>query len=217
MTLSRRALLRVGRGIFPIGSRRATGHHRGMTTEQPQATQDPRLLRRRATDRVIGGVAAGIADYLNIDPVLVRAIFVGLVIFGGAGLVLYLGAWLLIPIEGRDDLRWSSSCHGLAVPSILLVILGCSFLFRVVLPIFDWRLGITFPALILVLVASASTCCAAAGPLRQGDPRFNRGGHTSAASGPDSFIQLQSRHIDQSPTLLPEASPQRPYASALQR
>ena len=100
MTLSRRRLLRVGRGMFPIGIRRASGHHRRMTTEQPRATQSPRLLRRRATDRVIGGVAAGIADYLNIDPVLVRAVFVGLVIFGGAGLVLYLGAWLLIPVEG---------------------------------------------------------------------------------------------------------------------
>ena len=50
-----------------------------MTTEQPQTAPSPRLLRRRATDRVIGGVAAGIADYLNIDPVLVRAVFVGLV------------------------------------------------------------------------------------------------------------------------------------------
>jgi phage shock protein PspC (stress-responsive transcriptional regulator) len=74
-----------------------------MTTEQPQAAQSPRLLRRRATNRVIGGVAAGIADYMNIDPVLVRAIFVGLVVFGGAGVLLYLGAWLLIPVQGQDQ------------------------------------------------------------------------------------------------------------------
>ncbi len=70
-----------------------------MTTEQPQTAPSPRLLRRRATDRVIGGVAAGIADYLNIDPVLVRAVFVGLVVFGGAGVVLYLGD--LAPDSGR--------------------------------------------------------------------------------------------------------------------
>ena len=34
---------------------------------------------------------------------LIRAAFVGLVVFGGAGLVLYLGAWLLIPVEGHDE------------------------------------------------------------------------------------------------------------------
>ena len=107
-----------------------------MTTEQPQATQSPRLLRRRATDRVIGGVAAGIADYLNIDPVLVRAVFVGLVIFGGAGLVLYLVAWLLIPVEGRD----ASPLEQLLPPSgaivrVLLVIAAIAFLGAVVLPI----------------------------------------------------------------------------------
>ena len=103
MTLSLRHTLRVAPGMFRMGIDRASGHHRRMTTEQPRATQSPRLLRRRATDRVIGGVAAGIADYLNVDPVLIRAAFVGLVIFGGAGLVLYLGAWLLIPVEGHDE------------------------------------------------------------------------------------------------------------------
>jgi phage shock protein PspC (stress-responsive transcriptional regulator) len=75
-----------------------------MTTDQPTAPADTqhRHLRRRAGDRVIGGVAGGIADYLNIDALLIRAAFVGLMVFGGAGLVLYVGAWLLIPVEGRD-------------------------------------------------------------------------------------------------------------------
>ena len=84
-------------------------HHSGaMPTKQPDAAtaasqSSSRPMRRRATDRVIGGVAAGIADYFNVDPLLVRAAFVGLMIFGGAGLVLYVGAWLLIPVEGEDD------------------------------------------------------------------------------------------------------------------
>ena len=60
---------------------------------------------------MIGGVAAGIADYLNIDPVLVRAVFVGLVVFGGAGVVLYLVAWLLIPVEGRTSRPSSRRCR----------------------------------------------------------------------------------------------------------
>jgi len=51
---------------------------------------------------VLGGVAGGLGDYFNIDPLLVRIGFVGLMIFGGAGLVLYVVAWLLIPAEGQD-------------------------------------------------------------------------------------------------------------------
>lgn len=51
----------------------------------------------------MGGVASGLGDYVNVDPVLVRAAFVGLMIFGGAGLVLYVVGWLLIPAHGEVD------------------------------------------------------------------------------------------------------------------
>ncbi|MDP9467643.1 MAG: PspC domain-containing protein [Chloroflexota bacterium] len=61
-----------------------------------------RLLRRRSADRVIGGVAGGLGDYFNVDPLLIRIGFVGLIMFGGAGLVLYLLAWLLLPVAGKD-------------------------------------------------------------------------------------------------------------------
>jgi phage shock protein PspC (stress-responsive transcriptional regulator) len=80
-----------------------------MTSEASEATRaaekpaESRRLRRRTRDRVIGGVAAGLADHLNIDPLLLRAGFVGLMIFGGAGLALYVVAWLIIPEQGRDD------------------------------------------------------------------------------------------------------------------
>ena len=80
-----------------------------MTTEQPDATTHAatsvtaRRLRRRTSDRVLGGVASGLADYLNVDPVLLRAGFAGLMIFGGAGLVLYAVGWLLIPAQGNED------------------------------------------------------------------------------------------------------------------
>ncbi|HLE89053.1 MAG TPA: PspC domain-containing protein [Candidatus Limnocylindria bacterium] len=74
-----------------------------MTSPDTQRTDAPgRLLRRRTSDRVIGGVAGGIGDYFNVDPLLIRIGFVGLIIFGGAGLVLYLVAWLLMPAEGQD-------------------------------------------------------------------------------------------------------------------
>jgi phage shock protein PspC (stress-responsive transcriptional regulator) len=62
-----------------------------------------RHLRRRTSDRVIGGVAGGLGDYLNIDPILLRVAFAGLMIFGGAGIVLYVLGWLLIPDAAHDD------------------------------------------------------------------------------------------------------------------
>lgn len=74
-----------------------------MTGQRSERTgAPPRLLRRRTSDRVLGGVAGGLGDYFNVDPLLIRIAFVGLMIFGGAGLVLYLVAWLLMPAEGQD-------------------------------------------------------------------------------------------------------------------
>lgn len=58
-----------------------------------------RVLRRRHSHRMLGGVAAGIADYFDIDPVLVRIAFVVLAVLGGSGILLYLLGWLLIPAE----------------------------------------------------------------------------------------------------------------------
>jgi phage shock protein PspC (stress-responsive transcriptional regulator) len=54
--------------------------------------------------RMLAGVAAGIADYLGVDVTIVRIAFAVLtVVGGGAGVVLYLAGWLLIPEEGRDQ------------------------------------------------------------------------------------------------------------------
>jgi phage shock protein PspC (stress-responsive transcriptional regulator) len=74
-----------------------------MTSQDTQHANAPSgALRRRTTDRVIGGVAGGLGDYFNVDPLLFRIGFVGLIIFGGAGLVIYVIAWLLLPAEGHD-------------------------------------------------------------------------------------------------------------------
>ncbi|HKS52112.1 MAG TPA: PspC domain-containing protein [Pseudonocardiaceae bacterium] len=61
--------------------------------------------RRRSSDRKIAGVAAAIARRYAIDPVLVRVAFVVATISGGAGVLLYLLGWLLLPQEDHtaDD------------------------------------------------------------------------------------------------------------------
>ena len=61
------------------------------------------LLRRSYTDRMLGGVAGGLARYLGVDAMIVRIAFVVLTVFGGAGIPLYLAGLLLIPDEGSDQ------------------------------------------------------------------------------------------------------------------
>ena len=85
--------------------------HAGYMTEtpQPQGTaphdgfdrdglRDFERFRRSRTDRKIAGVAGGLGRHLNIDPTILRVLFVVLVFFGGAGLLLYGVAWLIVPI-----------------------------------------------------------------------------------------------------------------------
>jgi len=60
--------------------------------------QGKRIMRSR-NERLVAGVAGGLAAYLNIDPVLVRIGLVILTMFNGLGLILYLALWLLLPNE----------------------------------------------------------------------------------------------------------------------
>jgi phage shock protein PspC (stress-responsive transcriptional regulator) len=68
-------------------------------TDQPEG----HLLRRSADDRMLAGVAGGIARHLNADVTLVRVIIAALVLFTGVGAALYIAAWLLIPADGEDQ------------------------------------------------------------------------------------------------------------------
>lgn len=60
-------------------------------------------LRRAYHGRMLGGVAAGIADYFGVDVTLVRVAFAVLAVLGGAGIPVYLACLLLIPEEGTDE------------------------------------------------------------------------------------------------------------------
>ncbi|MCQ2193981.1 MAG: PspC domain-containing protein [Paludibacteraceae bacterium] len=58
-----------------------------------------REIKKTATP-IVAGVAGGIANYLNIDPTLVRVILVLTTILGGCGLIIYftyLLCWLIMP------------------------------------------------------------------------------------------------------------------------
>ncbi|NGN94044.1 PspC domain-containing protein [Nocardioides sp. KC13] len=53
--------------------------------------------------RHVAGVAGGIARHFDIDPLLVRVVLVVSVFFGGAGGIVYVAAWLLVPEESAED------------------------------------------------------------------------------------------------------------------
>ena len=141
-----------------------------------------RRLYRSRTDSVLGGVAAGLAHYLNADPALVRIAWAILVpITGGAAFLAYIVAWIVVPEEplgsqpttAADEpdaamptagstataarTEPDSSRAGLVV-GIGLVVIGVWFLLREYLPDIDWSL--LWPAIligigVLVLVSSA--------------------------------------------------------------
>jgi phage shock protein C len=57
-------------------------------------------LTRSKTGAILGGVCTGIGNYLNIDPIFIRIFFILFVVAGGAGIIVYLILWAVIP---RDD------------------------------------------------------------------------------------------------------------------
>ena len=142
-----------------------------------------RRLYRSRSDSMIGGVAAGLAAYLNADPALVRIVWVILVVVTwGAALVVYIVAWIVVPEEpvgptgpiaptadpvtgevvnppGEPAATANSGAGGQAgiVIGIGLVVIGVWFLLREYLPEIDW--GLIWPLVLvgigaLVLVTS---------------------------------------------------------------
>lgn len=75
-----------------------TETHTKSSQQSTAAQEEPRRLRRAENDTVLGGVCAGIAHYLRIDPAVVRIIF-ALVAFAGFGFgfLLYIILWIVLP------------------------------------------------------------------------------------------------------------------------
>lgn len=65
-------------------------------------TKPIKRLYRSRKDKVLGGVCAGIADYFEVDPVVIRLIWViAALISMGLGIIAYLIAWIIIPEEPK--------------------------------------------------------------------------------------------------------------------
>jgi len=53
----------------------------------------------RSKEKMVAGVCAGLADYFNVDPTIIRILFVVIAFAGGASLLAYLIMWIIVPEE----------------------------------------------------------------------------------------------------------------------
>lgn len=99
------------------------------TMTPPPAPARPPL--RRSSDRVLAGVAGGVARWLGVDPTIVRVVLVVLAIFGGSGLILYAAGWLLIPADDEPASTAQQLLDRAGRPGsanrVLLIVLGACF------------------------------------------------------------------------------------------
>lgn len=59
-------------------------------------------LYRSSRDKMLGGVCSGLGEYFNVDPTLIRLGVVVAVFGAGAGLLAYLIAWVIIPLNPEE-------------------------------------------------------------------------------------------------------------------
>jgi phage shock protein C len=64
-----------------------------------------RRLYRSGKDKVIGGVCGGIGEYIGVDPVIIRLLWALGSLVWGAGILLYIIAWIIIPKNPNH--KWS--------------------------------------------------------------------------------------------------------------
>lgn len=126
---------------------------------------EQKKLYRNTQKRVIGGVCAGLGDFLNIDPLLIRIIFI-LLALNGIGLMAYFVMWLVIPAQdsaesGDEAIRANledmtsrardifGSTSGQAMIGGILIAFGIVFLIKMFVPAIPD--GIFWPVVLIVV------------------------------------------------------------------
>lgn len=65
---------------------------------------DKRMQRSRS-EKMVAGVCGGLAAYFAVDPTVVRVVFAAITVLGGAGVLLYLVLWAVMPLEPPPPYR----------------------------------------------------------------------------------------------------------------
>lgn len=116
-------------------------------------------LKRSSTDRVIAGVCGGFGEYFNIDPVIVRVLWVLMSFWGGMGFLAYLICALVIPENSgviyQDDNDYKFNANNTPIfIGVALVIVGGYMLTKIIFPQFVFkflRIGRYWPVLLILL------------------------------------------------------------------
>ena len=102
------------------------------TPPPPQPPAPVRRLERSRQNKMVAGVAGGIAEYANVDPLLVRVLLAVLTVFGGAGILLYAIGWLLLPAADQqyslaESVLGRGRRGGKVIEALALVVVVCVF------------------------------------------------------------------------------------------
>jgi phage shock protein C len=122
---------------------------------------EPKRLFKSRTNKVIAGVCGGLAEYFDVDPVIMRVLFVLLAFFGGSGFILYIACAIIMPkkllnIEGPEALVQSRSANARKLFGIALIIVGTIVLFSNLgffsfFHVWDVSWSLVFPILLILL------------------------------------------------------------------
>ena len=126
-------------------------------------------LYRSFKNKMLGGVASGLANYFDIDPVLVRVIFIVTALGWGVSIVAYIILWIIVPLEPvtfsnmqADEIKSNEEVFNSVYTSmekkkstrritagVILIVLGVLFFLHNVIP--DFRLGHFWPIVLILL------------------------------------------------------------------
>jgi phage shock protein PspC (stress-responsive transcriptional regulator) len=120
------------------------------TLEAPSDPPPARRLTRSGSDRLLGGVAGGLANYFGVDAILFRVGFVVLTLAGGSGALAYLALWLVVPADGAEPGEPRRNRTIVAAGAIALTIAALSVVFSWFHPFF-FAPGLVGVALLVAL------------------------------------------------------------------
>ncbi len=128
-----------------------------------------RLYRSR-TNKMIGGVAGGLAEYFNVDVTLMRLLFIIVFLAGGSGVLIYIVLWIIVPLEPYSkmeeklnsqepfvtkDKTKPDNNNRTFIIGVSLIVLGFIFLFNSLFPQFNlkelWPLVLVVIGVMLII------------------------------------------------------------------
>ncbi len=130
-----------------------------MTASGAPASGHVALRRTKGDQKVIGGVAGGLARYLGVDSVWVRIGFVALALGWGSGILLYLILWIAIPEQKESDVVGTKEGDGRGglIIGMALIAIGVLTLLNRLVPWLDeafWPLVLIMAGVFVVAAGS---------------------------------------------------------------